>query len=329
MRKNVHKSRLISIITLIITSFILLFSYKQYDEYITINEKYNDIKRSTEEELEIYMYSLLNENVEKAELYMNEFTNEINEDIYNEYGKDLVGLQDDIDYPTEDSKLSEIFDRHLGGLYINRNTNKNKAIVMSQENILWDRSLGVDKNEKKYLSIDDLIKEHYNIPLSKNAKEAILNVNSRSNNFIFWEVLPNTNKNHKMIDKMDISNLIDVYKTEGIEGIKSYSLLVPTYISKDGDIFGNKDISSLGFKNKNYKIIIIQRLSVYDILKEDLYRISFFENEIDKLDEEILEINNKKVFNMLESIGWIIVVISISALLQKKSNDEDEEGNGF
>ena len=320
-----NKSKFISIATLILSSFILLFSYKQYDEYISVNDKYNDIKRSMEEELEMYIYSLLNENSEKAELYLEEITNEIIDDIYDEYGEDLYGLGYDINHPTKDSKLTEIFDKNLSEIYINKNSNSNKPFVISQDKVLWDRSLGYDHDtENSYLTLDDFIKENYNPILSSNAIHSLLNVNQKNSNFIFWEVLPNRIKDHKIINDMDISNLIEVYRTEGIDGIKSYSLLVPTYIYKDSDIFGNKDIDSLGFKTDNDKMIVVQRLSVYDILKEDLYRITTFENEIEKLEEKISEINNKKVYNMLESIGWIIVFISISAILQKRINNRNE-----
>lgn len=321
---NKGRIKIVAISTLIVLLSIVIFSYRQYEEYKTMNYNYNKIEKSMNKELDIYLTSLLFENKEKAELYMNYIANNIHKQIKETYGNELVGLEKDIKHPNEYSELTNILENSLNCIYINEDTNSNKPFVMSMDNILWNRSIGYNNiKNKKVLSIDDFINGHYNKNLSKNAITDIKNMNLEKDNFMFWEVRNNDIKNHKLISNVNIQEILKVYKNEGIQGLKSYDILVPIYITKDGDIFGTKDINSLGFKVKNYKIIIVQRLDVYSILKSDINNISYFENEIEKINNEIIVLNHKKVYIMIQSVIFIIFILIGSSCLQNKINDKE------
>lgn len=314
IEKKIQK--IVALCTLVVLLCIVLFSYKLYDEYKTVEYHYTTVQESMKNQVNIILKTALTENVKKAEEYMNDNTNIIHARLLSEYGDDLDGLENDIALPTEDSKIAKILNDVLTDFYINEDTSSNKPFVISMSNVIWNKSFINGKVDNSVMTIDELINIQYNKKLASDAINAIKDKNIQKNDFIFWEFIPNTDIEHEIISDMYINEIYNIYHTEGLDGLKSYELLIPTYITKDGDIFGNSDINSLGQKMDNYKLIVIQRISVYDILKKYSSDLAYCEGEVYSVKEEALDTNRHRAFAMSQSLIIIVFILIGSAYIQ-------------
>jgi hypothetical protein len=94
-------------------------------------------------------------------------------------------------------------------------------------------------------------------------------IDNNKSDIIFYEPNePIRNIEHMVLNSPSIEGLKNVYTKEGIEGLSGYVMLVPSYITETGDIFGTPDVSNDGNVNKTYKIVVVQRFSLYDIIKK-------------------------------------------------------------
>lgn len=322
--KSIHKLevKIISICTLFLLSGFILFGYSQYEDYQLMSEKYESMYSTMDKQLGIYIESVLRENQEKAEVNIDFYTNIVHKKLLEGYNNDLDALERDINNPTKDSKLVKILDNTLGDIYVNENTIYNKPFATSLNNIIWNRVLPYNYNtDNKVITWEEFSNKHYNPELSKIAIKALKDMNTDKHKFIFWEALRNINPEHKLIKNMDINDVLDICNKEGIESLKSYEILIPAYITKNGDIFGTKDVNNMGHKIENYKIIIIQRINIYDALVPYLPEISFFKNELSNLETESVDMMNQKAFNMTTCMIMSVITLVGSAYLQKKFND--------
>lgn len=315
MNKKLTINKLASIATLLILFSTVFYSYKQFEDYKSTEQDYSEIAKSMELQLNTYIKGILTENVRKTELYLGDNTNIIHKRLLQEYGDDLDGFEEDINNPSTNSILNKILDDVLMDLYINHDSPSNKPFVASMNNIIWNRSIQIPEKD---LLWENFAKLHYNAPLAKEAIKAIKDLNVQKNDFIFWEYTPSALSDHMMITNMKLDNLLYVYKTEGVESLKSYEILVPVYITKNGDVFGTNDINSLGQKIDNYKIIVIQRINVYDALLHYKSDLTLFYSEINKIETELVSINARRISSLVQSMMFIIFVVIGSAFVQNK-----------
>ena len=319
MVKNSTINKLVSIATLLILFSTVLYSYKQFEDYKTTEQDYCNIAESMELQLNTYIKGILTENVRKTELYLGQNTNIIHARLLQEYGDDLDGFEEDINNPSTTSILNKILDDVLMDLYINEDSTSNKPFVASMNNIIWNRSMHIPHDN---LLWENFTKMHYNAPLAEEAIRAIKDMNIQKNDFIFWEYVPSSLSNHSMITNMELEELLSIYYKEGLDSLKSYELLVPVYITKNGDVFGTNDINSLGEKIDNYKIIVIQRINVYDALSYYKSDLTLFHSEINKIRGELVAINTRRISSLVQSVMFILFVIIGSAFVQNKINSK-------
>lgn len=303
------KIKQISITSLIILIILIVFSYLQFDDYKNNLSKFTSMEQSIELQEENYIKTIFKEEEKLVKKSMNIHIFNIQRKLKDVYGEDLDGLEEDIENPKADSKLSKVFDETLDGFYINENTKDNKQFVLSNKNLLWGRCFSFD-SKYSFFTIENVLEFHHN-DLNKQAIKEILSTTDTE--LVFWS---STNSNK--IKEMDIENLIELYRNDGMNAMKDYELLVPTYITANGDIFGTKDEDSLGHKVNNYKMIVVQRVNIYDILKQYSSELSSYESEYEKMEVEIQNNDSNKIRGILVSIAMIIIVIFISAYLQNR-----------
>lgn len=312
-------TKLLSISTLVILIITILFSYKQFEDYKNSQESYMKIEESMKNQLHTYMRGVLTENIRKAELLTQTNTVIIHKLLLEGYGDNLDGLEYDILNPNPDSKLNKILDEVLMNTYINKDTNSNKPIVATMRNIVWNRSLTISSDE--LLLWDNFKNIHYNTILAQKAIEALQDMNKQKNDFIFWELNHNADLNTtKMITTMDINELLDLYYEEGLDSLKGFELLVPVYITNSGDIFGTKDTNSIGEKINNYKIIVIQRVNVYDALIDYKSDLTYFNSEIKSVEMQVIFNDKHRISLLIQTIIFIFCLLIGSGILQKKLN---------
>lgn len=186
------------------------------------------------------------------------------DDIYNEY-PDLNILKNELDNGLyHESKLPEIILKNIENKYLFNIRNKNNDIfVITSNGIAVDTNL--DYIDTVYRSFKDEAETHFNYELAYKAFDKLLE--HKNYNIIYYEPQAPDNVNeHELVVTSSYESLYKVYCKEGIEGLKGYTVLVPTYITDNGDIFGTLDINFNGKKVENHKMIVVQRFNIYDVL---------------------------------------------------------------
>ena len=305
-------SKRISLVSLIIIVVVIFFSYLQFDSYKTNLKRYEELQESVQQSESIYIKSIFLEEIKYTNTIMDNKSEDIQDTLELAYGKNFYGLENDIENPSSDSKLTEVFDNELGNFYINKDSRNNKPFVLSTKNLIWERCFMYENTKDEYISIENLMKLQSNNELNSQAIKSIINMND--DQYIFWQT-----SGKKLVKEMDIDNLIDIYNEYGLEAMKDYELLVPTYITPSGDIFGNADTDGIGHITSNYKIIIVQRLNVYDILSDYNYELSCFTDQKELLTKNENDINHTtRGVSIMVSIFIILMVLFGSAYIQNR-----------
>ncbi len=314
---------LLGVIILIIITSSALFTYTKFEGYKTTEVILTNQQDTLKDNLNIYMEGVIKESVDKLSLLTDYRTELIHQDILSKYGNNFDLLKHDIDYPSDNSLLSKILDSHLKDVWINKDNNSNKVFVISDNNIIWNKSLPIISDSyESYITVDELINYIFNSNLGQISLDSIRDGNITKNKIIFWEAIQSNDNNHNIIDNMDIKELLNIYSNEGIEGLKSYEILVTGYITKNGDIFGEDDIDSLGHKIDNSKIMIIQRVNLYDILYNHIGEINKLQQQIDDLDI-IMENNDNKIIKYLMILLSVTIFILIIAMYIERKCDNN------
>lgn len=145
--------------------------------------------------------------------------------------------------------------------------NRNSVIILEgSDKILVDRMIDVSKIDttKSHTKFSDYYDLSINPNLFTTAKRQVLNQTSTTP--IMLEVHDYGQvKNHMLIESSSYENLKKVYMKEGVLGLHNYQFLCPSYITKDGDIFGNVDIDQ-GNPKENHKFTVICTFNLYDQL---------------------------------------------------------------
>lgn len=316
---------LLGVIILIIVTSSALFAYTKFEGYKTTEVILTNQQDTLKDNLNIYMEGVIKESVDKLSLLTDYRTELIHQDILSKYGNNFDLLKHDINYPSDNSLLSKILDSHLKDVWINKDNNSNKVFVISDNNIIWNKSLPiVSDSDESYITVDELIDYIFNSNLGQISLDSIRDGNITKNKIIFWEAIQSNDNNHSIIDNMDIKELLNIYSNEGIEGLKSYEILVTGYITKNGDIFGEDDINSLGHKIDNSKIMIIQRVNLYDILYNHIGEINKLQQQIDDLNI-IMETNDNKIIKYLMILLSVTISILIIAMYIERKCDNNIE----
>ena len=157
--------------------------------------------------------------------------------------------------------LSNIKDHYIYDIHNHRND----IFVISRNEVVFDSNIRT--LESTHRSFKDEESFHYNISLMYNALNNL--IEHKDSSLIYYEpITPDSPDEHKIIEYPEKSELKEVYLKEGLQGLKGYVILVPAYITDDGDIFGIPDIAPDGTLNRNHKLIVVQRFSIYDVMEQ-------------------------------------------------------------
>ena len=213
-----------------------------------------------------YIETVLHENYSKAELQSNDIKEDIDTKVALSYPS-TIGLKEALDNPSPELPLYKAFrdtikDRYLNGIV----SDSNDPFIATHTGIITDLSLtsGVPSGTSRLWEGE--LGRQYNKVVGAKAIQAILNQDVGP---IFWEYTAPTNPNHIVVSSMDLEALRYVYQVEGLDGLKTYEFLKPSYIKQHEDILGNVDVNALGVRQSNYKIIVVSGFSLYDILMKE------------------------------------------------------------
>lgn len=292
---------MIGILVISLTSILLYTSLVNVIKQ-TQNDSVKELKEQKFEE--IYSYYL---NLEyKASRIANSVAKNIEQDIRSTM--DLNVLKEELDAGSMNEELQDIFiDNIIGRDLNNIDNHKNGIVILSNNKIEQDLNYTRANREVRDLKTE---REHnYNKQLFDDAINKLLN---HSNAMISLEYEEPKDDNHITIDEMNKENLKKVYMAEGIEGLRGYQFAAASYITDEGDIFGQDDIVH-GILQSNHKFIIIQEFNLYDQIHA--HRNSILND--DNID--IVLLHYQEITNVLNLLGIMfilnIVIIVVFFLL--------------
>jgi len=317
-----RRLRIISTVTVLMLLVAVSISYVFYKDIDEIRKKEISYINNTKEMQWSHIKSIIIENNQKATISSTRIKMEIENMIFDAYGADLANILVDLSNIDEQSSLSQIINTGIQDRYLNNIKNDyNGVFVAFRWGIYADKSLSNSSLTDSIRTWDVVRQNHYNPVLAEQAISAILD--QTGNDIIFWEPRDVCSKEHKKIDAMTESALKEVFFLEGIEGLKGYEFLRPSYIRDDEDILGNPDVSNLGQRQDNYKIIVVQRFNIYDIITNNHYSLL---NEYDKhINIVRLSVQDELLLKEISLVLILIIVLaSFIALITLYNNIEDD-----
>ena len=276
-----------------IRKVVLEFRNVAYEEYIEQETEKFDI--------------ILDDAIELGRFGLKNSANKIQLDI--EENLDMDKLEDcllnNTPYPEFDAILRETLQKNVYTRYSDIDQNRNNIFVIINGNVVASYNhdgkifsspvrLGSDNK------VEDIIgTKFFNVSLSQRAINMILN--QYKGHLIIWQENQPKNPDIPKYTTMNRNTLHDILHKFGIEGLESYEILIPVYITEYGNIFGDIDVPG-DSNTSNNKIILVQKLNLVDYI--DHYYPGYFDNEsnaiITSYNKVMLMIN---IFIILECLS--------------------------
>lgn len=191
---------------------------------------------------------------------------DISRDITNEIysSLDMDALEEEMNKGNVPEELERIFRRNIlkkttiAGL----DYENNNIFICNDNGILADYSnvYASDVGTTRTWEVESSSQQ--NSELFNNSIQSMLH---QDVSYLFVEENDVNTENHLSLNKMTTTDLVNIYKAEGLEGLKYYTFLVPVYVFENNDIFGVADIVD-GHRVQNNRFIIVQRYNLYDYI---------------------------------------------------------------
>lgn len=122
------------------------------------------------------------------------------------------------------------------------------------EKAIENRSWGDEINHKKNRVLTD---------------NAIYMLSNQNKDIIFWESDKNVSDYINpsfVLEEPNNYTLLELIRKNNIYVLKNFNVLIPSYITDTGDIFGVPDVDEHGLPNDNNKIIVVREINMFDIV---------------------------------------------------------------
>ena len=300
---------LLLLIVIIVTAVLISYSTISDTVHSTLSESILDIRSERFNSIEVFLSQISSD----ANDTVTDIADNVQDTVVEYYKNNLDILQSQLlskDY----AELSSVIEPCIKNKFFNDiKTNDNTVFVANVHGILCDRSYSDSKyatdESTTFRTWTEYINSSTNPKLALNAYENI--VNKQESEFIVWESASSNAK--EKYSHIDIDTLRDIYMKYGLEELKNYEILVPKYITEDGDIFGSKDIVQ-GIKQTTFKFIVIQRYNIYEQLIHE-YKAYLAIDEAEELNINTVNIMEKLYLaGVLLVVGLVIVVIAMSTM---------------
>lgn len=301
------RKKIVSTLSVLIMILLIMSGVNDFSNFLDNQANFNKNIDTINEESKKYIYTLIYNAQDKNKILLENQALNLQNIILSEYSDNTL-LENDIKNPTDNSKLSNIFDRELH--------NKN-IIVGSMDKILWNRTYGeYSMDLKDDYTLEDVIYKTYNEELSKEAIDTILKLNLQKNDFIIWQ----SGKSNIEISNNNIDELLNELQKYNydINELKGYDILIPVYITEDGDILGVKDVDRIGRYNDNCKMVLVQRLNLYDILSHNKYNIENCKDEVIRIQDMIKQLTDDEIVKNIYLLLIIIGIVISSGVIQNR-----------
>lgn len=175
-------------------------------------------------------------------------------------------------------------------------------------------------NSDTVVDWSEIIEMNTNPALAKDSIDAIIN---KSKHLIFVQNKKSLTGNAEKIKSTNLSELEALYKSDGLDGIKNFSLLAPAYITDTGDLFGINDTTMLR-ENENHKMVIVKVINLEDVIKKNEDYINHVTSTIDNLSDAAKQQGDR---NTLQGVLWSFILFLLSLLMIAVYNSEEKKGH--
>lgn len=284
-----------------------IISYNVYSDYEIIKDNIIGNQDNIKDQLDSYIKTTFCDTNEYLKVILSNKTQILQDNIVLDYKDNEALLENDVIHPTQYSLLSKNIDKELGN-------NKNKIFIANSNNIIWTTFDG--KKTDNLLTWEDTILPTRNETLNRKSIDIIKTGDVQNYDLIFYQKeFSNLN-----VYTMNIDDLVKELRNNNynLNELKSYEILIPVYITEDGDIFGVKDINSLGQVNKNYKLYVVESINMYSIIKNHMINIQQYLYDIEYDSGTLNYAQKSKATLLFGIIAFIIGVMILSAAIQNK-----------
>ena len=283
-------------------------------------KKNRDNLASRVENLE-YSFSktMFNEQVDKAGIQADNVKMYIRDMLSLKYEGSMDKLRYDLENPDNNAPAYKTMSI-IEGMYINKDTDSNDMFIATKDRVLSDFSLGcaTDKITRDW---QEEMLMHHNKLLAKKAINDIVNTNER---YTIWQFSKPTGtaKEMPMYVDMDFEGLQKVYNEYGIDGLRSFEVLVISRLEENKDIFGERDITFTGIRQKNMKLFIVQGINMADVYEENS---ALFLNDLKNEKDSIRTFfENYEYMRQLVNIMILFIFISTALSLMIYNNRKNK-----
>lgn len=294
-----------------------------YYEIKDIQSQYQDEVTTIQERKTDAIYSIILSRREQGLMQNQYIINNLKNEIKNNY-TDTDALR--FDLVTRSSPFIDICSNALSN---DMNIVKNYTDISSRaESVFICDKIGVISDngfvEKSIInrSWSDEVSHKANKELTNNAIYMLINQNKDT---IFWP----SDKNVSLYTDSDFkvkepNNYIlrQLISKNNIYSLKNYNILIPSYITDTGDIFGVPDIDAHGLPNDNNKIIIVREINMFDIVSPYIDSLNQYDILIDRYTLKIDDyIWSKSLAYIALSVICFLCIFILIALVNKIDDD--------
>ena len=302
----------------------------------TIYQAYNDLQESkaslkkaiTEiHQTEwISIRAIVHENIAKAQLQADTTKRDLHHKLLINYGNNLDQLRHDLRV-NEPNKAHEVLQEVTSYKFLNKKNDDNRIILADDHRIIADSCLSASLKPNR--TWEEETNSRMNPVLYKDSVEKILHQQ------VPYAIIESSLYTQSHVgDAMETSDF-NVIKSEylkyGVGALKSYNIIVPSYLTDHGDIFGVPDITPDGTRNVNHKITIIQEFNLFDSI---LQYNSLFEQYNsarnsckDIHDRHVSEMITRLILNLAIMVLTFIALICSVMVFFKLGDEGDERSN--
>lgn len=182
---------------------------------------------------------------------------------------------------------------------------RSNIFVCTKNGVIYDQNLENATSSDQDRNWEFEIDRQYNTEMATLTIQNLLNKNSTE--ILVFERDQNENPDHIYYDHLNENIIKKIISTEGLEGLKEYTFLVPVYITENGDIFGKEDIIA-GHVQDNNKFIVVQEYNLYDYIVYHHYLDTY-----DNISE--IEHSYTLVHLLLYGFGLSIIFAAIGTII--------------
>lgn len=253
-----------------------------------------------------FMDIMISEQIDKASIQSSNMKTYLKDMLSLKYEKNEEKLKEDLLNPHPDLEAYKIMSV-IQDKYINNKSCSNDMFIANKSGILSDFSLETS-TDVKGRTWDEEIKRHYNKKLAEKAIKDIVGTNKL---YTVWQFSKPTGKasSMPMYEDVNISDFNEIYELYGIEGLRSFEIVVVSRIEDNKDIFGDPDVDFTGIRKENLKIFVAQSINVGDIYERNAREF------LKQIKNEEKDINNFfRNYEYMRQLMQIIVLLMFSSI---------------